>query len=65
MIQSARITNEDMQMKFAVSKCARLVMKRGKVIPSEEITFPGDKIMISLNSKMRETSFLECLRRMI
>ena len=37
-------------MEFGISKCATLIMKRGKVIQSEGITLPGDKVIRSLNS---------------
>ena len=30
LIQSVRIVSEDMRMEFGISKCATLIMKRGK-----------------------------------
>ena len=43
LIQSVRIVSGDMRMEFGISKCATLIMKRGKVIQSEGIRLPGDK----------------------
>ena len=54
LIQSVRIVSGDMQMKFGISKCATLIMKRGKVIQSEGIHLPGDKNIRSLKSEDNE-----------
>ena len=54
LIQSVRIVSEDMRMEFGISKCATLIMKRGKVIQSEGIHLPGDKKIRSLKSEDNE-----------
>ena len=54
LIQSVRVVSEDISMEFGISKCATLIMKRGKVIESEGITLPGDKVIRSLNSDEEE-----------
>ena len=41
-------------MKFGISKCATLILKRGKVIQSEGISLLGDKVIRALNSEDNE-----------
>ena len=43
LVPSVRIVTEDMGMEFGISKCAIVLMKRGKLFQSEEIMLPGDK----------------------
>ena len=56
LIQSGRVVNfsEGISMEFGISKCATLIMKRGKLIQSEGITLPGDTVIRSLNSDEEE-----------
>ena len=54
LIQSVRVVFEDMRMEFGISKCATLIMKRGKVIQSEGTHLPGDKKIRSLKSEDNE-----------
>ena len=35
-------------MQFAINKCAMLVMKKGKIVKSDDIQFPNDKVINSL-----------------
>ena len=41
LVPSVRIVAEDMPIEFGIPKCAMLLMKRGKVIQSEEIMLPA------------------------
>ena len=48
LIQTIRIFNEDIGMQFGIEKCAMLVMKKGKILKSDGIEFPIDKVNKSL-----------------
>ena len=48
LIQTIRIFNEDIGMQFGIEKCAMLVMKKGKILKSDGIEFPIDKVNRSL-----------------
>ena len=48
LIQTIRIFNEDIGMQFGIEKCAMLEMKKGKILKSDGIEFPIDKVNKSL-----------------
>ena len=48
LIQTIRIFSEDIGMQFGIEKCAMLVMKKGKILNSDGIEFPIDKVNKSL-----------------
>ena len=41
LVQTVRVFTEDIQMEFGISKCASLIMKRGKVVDSMGISLPN------------------------
>ena len=49
LIQTVRIFSNDIKMEFGIEKCAKLVLKRGKVIKSEGIKFSDNRKMRSLD----------------
>ena len=48
LIQTIGIFNEDIGMQFGIEKCAMLEMKKGKILKSDGIEFPIDKVNKSL-----------------
>ena len=44
LVQSVRVVSEDLRIEFGISKCATLVMKRGKLINCEGINM-RDKVI--------------------
>ena len=49
LLQSVRIVSEDIRMEFGIEKCAVLVMKRGKLVKSEGIVIPGERLIRAMN----------------
>ena len=47
-IPTVGIFNEDIWMEFAIDICAMLVMKKGKIVKSDGIQFPNDKVIKSI-----------------
>ena len=45
LVNSVRIFSDDIKMEFGLSKCAVLIMKRGKVVTREGIDMPNGKMM--------------------
>ena len=48
VIETVKIFSQDIRMQFAIDKCAMLVMKKGKIVKSDDIQFPNDKVIKSL-----------------
>ena len=48
LIQTVRIFSTDIGMQFGIDKCAILVMKKGKIVKSDGIQLPNDKVIKSL-----------------
>ena len=48
VIETVKIFSQDIRMQFAIDKCAILVMKKGKIVKSDDIQFPNDKVIKSL-----------------
>ena len=48
LIQTVRMFSEDIGMQFGIDKCAMLVMKKGKIVKSDGIQLPNDKVIKSL-----------------
>ena len=48
IIEAVKIFSQDIRMQFAINKCAMLVMKKGKIVKSDDIQFPNDKVINSL-----------------
>ena len=48
LIQTVRIYSSDIGMEFGLEKCASLIMKRGKIVESDGITLPDDKMIRNL-----------------
>ena len=44
LIQTIRIFSEDIGMQFWIEKCAMLVMKKERILKSDGIEFPIDKV---------------------
>ena len=44
-VNTVRIFSEDIKMDFGLAKCGVLIMKRGKVVKSEEISMPDKNMM--------------------
>ena len=44
LINATQIYSEDIKMKFGVKKCARLIVRRGKVVPTEGLEVVGGHI---------------------
>ena len=40
-MNTVRVFTEDIKMKFGISKCATLVMKRGRKVEDDRIQMPG------------------------
>ena len=53
LIQTVRIYSSDIGMEFGLEKCASLVMKRGKIVESDGITLPDDKMIRNLKEDER------------
>ena len=48
LIQTVRVFSKDIGMQFGIDKCAMLVMKKGKIVKSDGIQLPSDKVIKSL-----------------
>ena len=48
LIQTVRIFREDIGMQFGIEKCAMLVMKKGKIVKSDDIELPNDRVITPL-----------------
>ena len=48
LIQKVRIFSEEIEMQFGIDKCTMLVMKKGKLVKSDRIQLPNDKVIKSL-----------------
>ena len=44
LVNTLRIFSEDIKMEFGLPRCGVLIMKRGKVAKSEEISMPNGKM---------------------
>ena len=42
LVQTVRVVSSDIGMEFEISKCAILVMKKGKIVSCEGVTLPND-----------------------
>ena len=47
LINTVRVFSDHIRMQFGVSKCAILVMKRGKIVKCDGISLP-DNVVLSL-----------------
>ena len=47
-VNTVRVFSNDIRMEFGISKCAILVMKRGKMVKCDGIVMPGNEIMKGL-----------------
>ena len=61
LLQSVRIVSSDMCMEFGVSKCAILIMKRGKLAQCDGIQLPDNKWMRSVNESGESYKYLGIL----
>ena len=61
LVQSVRIVSSDMCMEFGVSKCAILIMKRGKLAQCDGIQLPDNKRMRSVNESGESYKYLGIL----
>ena len=48
LVQTVRIFTSDIRMEFGIEKCATMIQKRGKVVRSEGIKLPDEKVIKSL-----------------
>ena len=48
LIQTVRIFSEDIGMQFGIDKCAMLVRKKGRIVKSDGIQLPNDKVIKTL-----------------
>ena len=44
LVQSVRVVSEDIRMELGIEKCAVLVVKRGKLVKSESIVTPRERL---------------------
>ena len=51
LVQTVRIFTSDIRMEFGTEKCATMIQKRGKVVRSEGIKLPNEKVIKSLQDK--------------
>ena len=51
LIKTARVFSDDTRMEFCISKCANLIMKRGKIVKCNGISLSGNEIMKSLEEE--------------
>ena len=51
LIQTVRIFNDNIGMQFGIDKCAMLVMKKGKIVKSDGIQLPNNKVIKSLEER--------------
>ena len=50
LLQPVRVVNEDIKMEYGIEKCAVLVMKRGKLVKSDSIVIPGERLIPAMNA---------------
>ena len=48
LIQTVTIFSKDIGMQFGIDKCAMLVMKKGRIVKSDGIQLPNDKVIKTL-----------------
>ena len=48
LVQTVRIFTNDIRIEFGIEKCATLIQKRGKVVRSEGIKLPDNKVIKAL-----------------
>ena len=48
LVQTVRIFNDDLGMKFGIDKCATLVLKRGEITKFNGISLPDRRVMKAL-----------------
>ena len=51
LINTVRVFSDDIKMEFEISKCAPLIMKRGKIVKWDGISMPDREIMKSLEEE--------------
>ena len=61
LVQTVRVVSSDMGMEFGISKCAMLVMKKGKIVSCEGITLPNDKRIRALSDDNKAYKYLGVL----
>ena len=49
MLQSVRVVREDIRMEFGIEKRAIIVKKRGKLVTTEGIAIPGERLIRAMN----------------
>ena len=45
---TVRVFSNDIRLEFGISKCAILIMKRGKIVYFDDFSMPGNEIMKTL-----------------
>ena len=48
LVQTIRMFTKDIRMEYGIEKCATLIQKRGKVVRSQAIKLPDEKVIMSL-----------------
>lgn len=61
LVQSVRIVSSDINMEFGISKCASLIMKRGKLSESKGIKMPDNKVIRGMDDPEDEYKYLGIL----
>ena len=51
LVNTVRVFSDDIRMEFGISKCAILIMKRGKIVKCDGIVMPGNEIMKGLEEE--------------
>ena len=51
LVNTLRVFSDDIRMEFGISKCAILIMKRGKIVKCDGIVMPGNEVMKSLEEE--------------
>ena len=54
LIQTVRIFSEDIGMQFEIDKCTMLVMKKWKIVKSDDTEMPNNKVIKSLEEEEEE-----------
>lgn len=50
LLQPVQVVSEDIKMEFGIEKCGVLIMKRRKLVKSEGIVIPGERLIRAMNT---------------
>ena len=58
LVHTVRVFSSDIGMDFGIKKCATMVMKRGKLDKSEDISSPDGRIIRSIGDNVEGYKYL-------